>query len=152
MKIEIELPVSLSPRTLAICHTAAAAIGAAVVYGIYHMLVTAVGAVATLMPFVAGGLLFVTLVGTFYFLVGLLKDMRKRPSLRVSFWDCYTAVAVFTVMGFMATACMHVFQGSGDPLSTWNSAGMAAGVFAVFFGIARFSVDLFKDGGANKSR
>jgi uncharacterized protein with PQ loop repeat len=122
-----------------------AAIGAAAVCIGYSLLSKLTASVTALVPFVAGGLLFATLVGSFYFLLQLLKDMRQRARFRISFWDCYTAVAVFTVMGYMATACMHAFQSTGNPLQLWNNGVFAAVGFTVVFGCARFMGELWND-------
>ena len=122
-----------------------AVVGAGLVTGAYSLLMSAAGAFSALIPYVAGGLLFATLIGSFYFLLGLLKDMRQRSRFRVSFWDCYTAVAVFTVMGYMATACMHAFQAHGQVLALWNNGVVAAALFTTFFGVARFVGDLWND-------
>ena len=128
-----------------------AAIGAAGVCVGYSFLAKLGATFALLVPYIAGGLLFATLVGTFYFTMQLFKDMRARARYRVSFWDGYTAIAVFTVMGYMATACMHAFLATGNPLDLWNKGSMAAGLFTVFYGLARFCGDLWKEDSKSKN-
>lgn len=145
MNIKIDISAGAQTGQLAV-RGVLALIGAGTVTGAYLLLMSVAGIFAALIPYVAGGLLFMTLVGSFYFLIGLLKDMRQRARFRVSFWDCYTAVAVFTVMGYMATACMHAFLSTGNPLDLWNKGAIAAALFTTFFGLARFVGELWKDG------
>lgn len=148
MNTEIKITTSAGARTITASNLVMAGVGAALVCGAYSLLAKLASGFAALIPFIAGGLLFATLVGSFYFLMQLLKNMRASPKLRVSFWDCYTAVAVFTVMGYMATACMHAFQATGgNALELWNHGAVAAALFTIFYGMARFVGDLYKNGG-----
>jgi uncharacterized protein with PQ loop repeat len=144
MEIKIDVSTDAATRQFAV-QGVLALIGAGTVIGAYTALMSVASAFASLIPFVAGSLLFATLVGSFYFLLQLLKDMRQRARFRMSFWDCYTAVAVFTVMGYMATACMHAFQSTGNPLQLWNNGVFAAVGFTVVFGCARFMGELWND-------
>ena len=144
MNINVTVSTSGNGPVVAV-RLALAAIGAGCVVAAYVAIMSVASVFTAVLPYVGGALLFATLIGSFYFLMGLFKDMRQHTRFRVSFWDGYTALAVFTVMGYMATACMHAFLSTGNPLELWNSGSMAAGLFTVFYGLARFCGDLWKN-------
>lgn len=121
-------------------------IGAAGAVGAFMFLQSLSVAVAAAMPFLLGGTLFAAIVGSFFYMLKLLKTMRVRASLRLSFWEGYTALAVFTVMGYFATACMQVFVlHGGNALTLWTNGAIACGGFAAFFGVGRFVAALWND-------
>lgn len=120
-----------------------ALVGASAVVGVFALLNYVGSLFLAIMPVVLGGTLFAAIIGTFFFMLRLLKSMRTSSALRLSFSEIYTGVAVFSVMGLMANASMQVFLSSGHPIGTWNNATVAAGAFAAMFGIGRFIVDLW---------
>lgn len=149
-----QFKISLDTGMLTRANVATALVGATLVAGAFHLLNTVVGAFAAVLPYAAGTMLFATLLGGFYYLLAVFKTMRKNARLRISFADAYTAVAVFTVMGYFATACMHAFQGSGQALAHWNHGAVAAALFTICFGIGKFVGELWnsdqKEKGSNR--
>lgn len=121
-------------------------LGAAGAVGSFMFLQTLSVAVASAMPFLLGGTLFAAIVGSFFYMLKMLKTMRVRASFRLSFWEGYTALAVFTVMGYFATACMQVFVlHGGNALTLWTNGAIACGAFASFFGVGRFVTGLWNE-------
>ena len=120
-----------------------ALVGASAVLGVFSVLNYLGGIFMAIMPVVLGGTLFAAIVGSFFFLLRLLKNMRQKASLRLSPAEIFTGVAVFTVMGYFATACMQLFTATGNPLSTWTTATVVASAFIACYGIGHFLVELW---------
>lgn len=120
-----------------------ALVGASAVVGVFAVLNYVGSAFMAIMPVVLGGTLFTAIIGTFFFMLRLLKSMRTTATLRLSLSEIYTGVAVFSVMGLFANASMQIFLSSGNALGTWTNATIAAGSFAALFGVGRFLVELW---------
>ncbi len=149
-KNPVDINIDLSGVTLS--NIALFAAGAAGAGTGFYFLQKASLVFAGAMPFLLGGTLFAAIVGSFFYLMKMLKLMRVRSSLRLSFWEGFTALAVFTVMGYFATACMQLFTGSGgNPLSLWCTGSIACAGFATVFGLGRFVAGLWNDSNSSKS-
>lgn len=125
------------------------AFGALVVLGLYTILSLLGSVVAALLSYIAGAILFASLLATFFFIVQGLKKMRSSMRKQYAIWDLYTAVAIITVLGYFGAACVQTFQPGGAPLVLWTYAGTAAACFAACYGLGKFVADLWKAGDKN---
>lgn len=125
------------------------AYAATAVLAIYS-LVQLVGSIfTTMVPYVAGGILFVTLTTIFLSVITMLKKIRKSARKTFAVWDTYAAIAVLTVLGYFAAACVATFQPGGNAAELWSNGALAAFAWGCLFGSGKFSADLFRDGGKN---
>ncbi len=120
-----------------------ALVGASSVVGVFAVLNYIGGIFMAIMPVVLGGTLFAAIIGSFFFLLRLLKNMRQKASMRLSTGEIFTGVAVLTVMGYFATACMQIFTATGNPLVNWTNGTVAAAGFVACYGLGHFLVELW---------
>ena len=125
-------------------------LGAGTVIGIFTVLQWLGQAISAIMPFVLGTTLFATVVGGFFYLLSAQKILRQTPKLRISFSEGYAALTIFISMGLFAMACMHAFQADGLALGIWTQGVTAVALSAIFFGVGKFFVSSWNEGG-NKS-
>lgn len=97
-------------------------------------------------PFIFGGFLFATIVSAFFMLLNTQKKIRRSASMRFSLAEAYTAVAIFIVMGYLATSCMHAFQGTGLALQFWNQGVSTTALAVIGFGMGKFCASLWNHG------
>ena len=129
----------------------AGALLAAVVLSIYSLF-KLVGFVATsAFPYVAGVTLFAALMSVFISIVFMLKRIRRSARKNVAITDCYRSLAVISVLGYFAAACVATFQPGTDPSQLWSYGIGSAALFAMLFAGGKFAMQLFNDG-ADKNK
>lgn len=115
-----------------------------------YSLIQLIGQVFTsVMPYLAGGVLFVALSAIFLSVVSMLKKMRKGARKTFAVWDTYAAIAALSVLGYFAAACVVTFQPGGHAADLWTSGATAAIAWACLFGGGKYAAELFRDGGKN---
>lgn len=125
------------------------AYAAAAVLAVYS-LIQLVGEVFTsILPYVAGGALFISLSAIFLSIIGMLKKMRKGARKNIATMDTYMAIAVLTVVGYFAAACVATFQPGAHAAELWTNGAAAAILWACLFGGGKYAAELFRDGGKN---
>lgn len=127
-----------------------ALIGAGMVFLAAEVLLRVAVLFSAATPYIAGGILFATIVSIFFALLNSRKMMFRNVKFRISFAEGYTAVAIFIIMGYFATACMHAFLGDGLALGLWNQGVSVCAMALVGFGMGKFAVSLWHNG-AKKS-
>ena len=141
-KLELNIDLSRVDFT----NIALFAVGAAGAVAAFWVLHSVTAVFAALLPYVLGSTLFAAIVGTFFYLAKMMRQMRVQASMKFSFWELYTALAVFATMGFFAAACMQVFMGmGGNSLALWTNGAIACASFACFFGVGRFVGGLWNE-------
>lgn len=130
----------------AISHLFIAIIGGALIYGAYSALQYLASLAAGAIPFIFGGLLFVTLVWAFFMLIRVQHHMRRAPGSKISLHEGFTAVSIFVVMGFFAMACLHAFQHEPQALDAWNQGVVAAFIAAMLYKVGNFVGTLWSKG------
>lgn len=127
-------------------HLAIALVGGALIFGIYSALQVLASLFAGALPFIFGGLLFVTLVWAFFMLIRVQKHIRVAPGRKITWQEAYTAASIFVVMGFFAMACMHAFQHNPAALQFWNEGVVAAFFAATLYKVGNFVSTLWSRG------
>jgi len=130
----------------AIFHLGIAIIGGALIYNAYAALQYLATLVTGAVPFIFGGLLFVTLVWFFFMLIRVQRHMRRTPGSKISLREGYTAASIFVVMGFFAMACLHAFQHDPQALNAWNQGVVAAFLAASLYKVGNFVGKLWSKG------
>lgn len=125
------------------------AYAAAAVLAIYSVIQLLGSLFTTVLPYVAGGVLFVSLTAIFLSIIGMLKKFRKGARKTFAVWDTYLSIAVLTVMGYFAAACVATFQPGVNPAELWSNGALAAFAWVCLFGGGKYAAELFRDGGKN---
>lgn len=113
------------------------------IYSIVQLLGTVIH---TVMPYVAGGALFVTLTAVFLSIIGMLKKHRKGARKTLATFDTYGALAIIFVMGYFAAACVATFQPGANAADLWSNGALSALLWALLFGGGKFVADTFRNG------
>jgi len=128
------------------------AVVAAVILSGYSLVALIGGIITSAAPYLAGAALFVTLMTVFLSIITMLKKFRRSAQKTFAIWDCYTAMAVISVLGFFAAACVATFQPGADPSTLWSYGVGTASLFGMLFGGGKWAGQLFNEGSTNKSK
>lgn len=101
----------------------------------------------TAAPYVAGAVLFASLTAIFLSIVGTLKKIRKSAKKVNATWDTYAAIAVLTVLGYFAAACVATFQPGANAAELWTAGATSAILWGLLFAGGKYGAELFRDGG-----
>jgi hypothetical protein len=104
------------------------------------------GAISVAMPYVAGVGMFVALLSVFGAIIATLKRARKTVNKQILIHDCFIAVAVIGVMGYLLAACVQTFQPGGNPADYWTYGGLSGAGFLALFFSGQFLGPLFNAG------
>jgi hypothetical protein len=146
------VPVSATPeetRKLNVKSLFFGAYAAAAVLAIYSLIQLVGSVFSTMVPYVAGGILFVTLTSIFLSVVLMLKKIRKSARKTIAVLDTYASIAVITVLGYFAAACVVTFQPGGNPTELWTNGALAAIVWVCLFGGGKWTAQLLRDDSKN---
>lgn len=125
------------------------AYAATAVLAVYSIIELIGNVFVTAVPYVAGGVLFISLTAIFLSVVSMLKKIRKSARKTIAVWDTYLAIAVITVLGYFAAACVATFQPGGNAAELWTSGATAAILWGLLFGCGKYGAELFRDGAKN---
>jgi len=116
---------------------------------IYTVIKLVGNVLVTATPYVAGGVLFLTLCTVFLSTLASLRRMRKGARKSFAVVDTYAALAVISVMGFYIAACVQTFQPVGAPIQYWTAGTFTALAFAALFASGKYGAELFHAGNKN---
>lgn len=92
-----------------------------------------VGAISTATPYLAGVAMFITLLAILSTVVRTISSKRKSKSRQNLPADCFTALAVLGVSGYLIAACVQTFQPGGNPADLWSAGAFTAAVFVAIY-------------------
>ena len=119
------------------------AYAATAVLAIYSLINMVSTVFTTALPYVAGGVLFITLTSIFLSIVVSLKKYRKGARKSLAVVDTYAALAVISVTGYFAAACVAIFQPGSNVAELWSSGALAAFCWAALFATGKYGGELF---------
>jgi hypothetical protein len=125
------------------------AYAATAVLALYSLVQFVGSIVTTAVPYALGATLFVSLTAIFLSVIGTLKKMRKGARKTAAVYDTYAAIAVISVLGYFAAACVATFQPGGHATDLWTSGATAAIGWGLLFACGKYGAELFRDGGKN---
>lgn len=121
------------------------AYSATAVLAIYSLINIVGTAINTIVPYIAGGTLFVVLTTIFLTILGTLKKHRKGARKTLATWDTFGAIAIITVLGYFAAACVATFQPGNYAADLWTNGAISALLWSFLFGGGKYAAELFND-------
>ena len=133
-----------APGTSNLKSLAFGAYAASAVLAIYSIIQMLDSMIHHLLPYVAGGALFITLSTIFLSIIASLKKYRTGARKSIAVIDTYAALAAISVLGYFAAACVGVFQPGAPSSELWSNGALAAICWTALFGGGKYVGELFR--------